>query len=359
MNYIGTDIIDWASAKSWKPEFFTDSIKDTYGLSFVPGGFHEDKGFRALDSVSFMWVYLPNDAQRYFLINANTYEIFIHTYSAYVSVPVRCVKGEMKPFSSSSHSSSSARSSSSSYSSSSSARVSSSSVTLQPYSSSEPRKYTYKDSTDAYTVTVPATRDGYFNPNIDYGTMTDPRDGKTYKTVEVLGRTWMAENLNYAGNTVGRSACYKDSNEMCDRYGRTYSRAAAMNVSTCAYTNYCDPGEEPVQGICPNGWHLPSTSEVWELVLREKGNATPFMSTYGWVDDPNAILPGENTYGLSFLGAGPKDKIGLYAFMWVSHYDDNQHYFIVQGQQNHVLIIDYGDYGTSEVYASVRCIKNE
>ena len=208
-------------------------------------------------------------------------------------------------------------------------------------------------------MTEPETRDGYFNPNIDYGTMTDPRDGKTYRTVEVLGRTWMAENLNYAGNTVGRSACYKDSNEMCDRYGRTYSRAAAMNVSTCAYTNYCDPGEEPVQGICPNGWHLPSTSEVWELVLREKGNATPFMSAYGWVDDPNAILPGENTYGLSFLGAGPKDKIGLYAFMWVSHYDDNQHYFIVQGQQNHVLIIDYGDYGTSEVYASVRCIKNE
>ena len=608
MNYIGTDIIDWASAKSWKPEFFTDSIKDTYGLSFVPGGFHEDKGFRALDSVSFMWVYLPNDAQRYFVINANTDEIFIHTYSAYVSVPVRCVKGEMKPFSSSSYSSSSARSSSSSYSgpwssenpsssfsisskedllnpsltygtmtdprdgkkyktiefngriwmaenlnfsdssivpllegnntcyhekesecelfgrlydrvaamndtrctfngacslgsdpiqgicpsgwhvltydeatsminlvgssyaekimsakgwgasvdgentyglsfiapgtrdggnydskggyayywiyrattsqsyfyingdnetmstssysnktlslpvrcikdtpaatsssssssssvssssaksssssysSSSSARSSSSSVTLQPYSSSEPRKYTYKEATDAYTVTEPETRDGYFNPNIDYGTMTDPRDGKTYRTVEVLGRTWMAENLNYAGNTVGRSACYKDSNEMCDRYGRTYSRAAAMNVSTCAYTNYCDPGEEPVQGICPNGWHLPSTSEVWELVLREKGNATPFMSAYGWVDDPNAILPGENTYGLSFLGAGPKDKIGLYAFMWVSHYDDNQHYFIVQGQENHVLINNYGDYGNSEIYASVRCIKDE
>ena len=350
------------SAKGWGASV---DGENTYGLSFIAPGTRDGGNYDSKGGLAYYWIYTPSYYQNYLYINGDNETISLNTYNSQrLSLPVRCIKdgpvsSSSSSISSSSVSSSSAKSSSSSYSSSSSARSSSSSVTLQPYSSSEPRKYTYKEATDAYTVTEPETRDGYFNPNIDYGTMTDPRDGKTYRTVEVLGRTWMAENLNYAGNTVGRSACYKDSNEMCDRYGRTYSRAAAMNVSTCAYTNYCDPGEEPVQGICPNGWHLPSTSEVWELVLREKGNATPFMSAYGWVDDPNAILPGENTYGLSFLGAGPKDKIGLYAFMWVSHYDDNQHYFIVQGQENHVLINNYGDYGNSEIYASVRCIKDE
>ena len=350
------------SAKGWGTSV---AGENTYGLSFIAPGTRDGGNYDSKGGLAYYWIYTPSYYQNYLYINGDNETISLNTYNSQrLSLPIRCIKdgpvsSSSSSISSSSVSSSSAKSSSSSYSSSSSARSSSSSVTLQPYSSSEPRKYTYKEATDAYTVTEPETRDGYFNPNIDYGTMTDPRDGKTYRTVEVLGRTWMAENLNYAGNTVGRSACYKDSNEMCDRYGRTYSRAAAMNVSTCAYTNYCDPGEEPVQGICPNGWHLPSTSEVWELVLREKGNATPFMSAYGWVDDPNAILPGENTYGLSFLGAGPKDKIGLYAFMWVSHYDDNQHYFIVQGQENHVLINNYGDYGNSEIYASVRCIKDE
>ena len=99
--------------------------------------------------------------------------------------------------SSSSYSSSSSVSSSSSSSSSSYRASTSSSWYDHNLSSSATRKKTY-EYCDDYSVNWPDTKDDIFNPNIEYGTMTDPRDGKTYRTVEVLGQIWMAENLNFA-----------------------------------------------------------------------------------------------------------------------------------------------------------------
>ena len=120
-------------------------------------------------------------------------------------------------YSSSSYSSSSSVSSSSS-SSSSSYRVSTSSSWYDHnLSSSATRKKTY-EYCDDYSVNWPNTKDDIFNPNIEYGTMTDPRDGKTYRTVEVLGQIWMAENLNFADSAnfpllKGNTFCYEDDEE--------------------------------------------------------------------------------------------------------------------------------------------------
>ena len=144
----------------------------------------------------------------------------------------------------------------------------------------------------------------YFDPDTDYGTMKDTRDGKTYKTVVVNGQLWMAENLNYADNNVGTAVCYSDNLNNCDQYGRLYSRDAAMDDSRCKYLSDCDLGNGPIQGICPDGWHIPTVEEMENLVDFIGDNVSRYKSTGStWNYDG-----GVDTYGLSFLGAGNWDS---------------------------------------------------
>mgnify|MGYP003552670525 CR=1 FL=1 len=98
-------------------------------------------------------------------------------------------------------------------------------------------------------------------------TLTDPRDGKTYKIVKIGNQTWMAENLNVKTKD---SWCYDDEESNCKKYGRLYTRRAAMKA-------------------CPSGWHLPSKSEFETLIEAVGGKSEagkmlkslkPFSSSY-------------------------------------------------------------------------------
>jgi uncharacterized protein (TIGR02145 family) len=164
----------------------------------------------------------------------------------------------------------------------------------------------------------------HLNPEISYGTLTDSRDGKIYKTVTIGKLTWMAENLNYSDSVAtpslkGKSWCYDNVAANCDVTGRLYTWAAAIdsvklandtaNPQTCGEGHVCYPdicGKEtscsqPVvlQGVCPDGWHLPRQDE-WDMLINEV-NGTPeekLLSQTGW------YCKGTDTFGFSVIPSG-------------------------------------------------------
>ena len=142
--------------------------------------------------------------------------------------------------------------------------------------------------------------------NCVYGVLVDNRDGQTYKTVKIGGWWWMAENLNYE---VDSSFCYHDSVEYCEKYGRLYPWAAAVGrfewecgVNTC---------EIPykARGVCPEGWHLPDTTD-WNTLFTDVGGestaGTMLKSQSGWDDYNGTSGNGTDSYGFSALPAGSR-----------------------------------------------------
>ena len=323
---LGMTVNSWVSRKGWAID---RSNGDTYGMSFIPAGLDGTNGFEHLDSSAFMWVYQPNAKQRYLVLNIESGAVFVHDYTSYVSTSVRCVKGELVLSSSS-----------------------------------------YSSSSSSAKISTPITKKGeQFNPDIEYGTMTDSRDGKTYKTVVVKGRTWMAENLNFTGNnedfTLQKeySLCYGNDDNNCELYGRLYSREAAMNSTECGYNTNCNLAD-PLQGACPAGWHIPSKAEATELNdLALSSSYQDLISAKGWGNDTLAIPAGNDTYGLSFLPAGYKiasdfKNIDLNAFMWANIPGNSQRYFVINPTAENKTFVHNG-YDANEIYGSIRCVKDE
>ncbi len=188
------------------------------------------------------------------------------------------------------------------------------------------------------------------NPEINYGTMTDSRDGQTYKTVKIGGQVWMAENLNYADSIktpslLERSWCPYNVNEYCAVTGRLYSWAAAIDSVKlykdlsidCGHGKTCTLPTK-VQGICPDGWHLPSLAECETLFTEVGGSSIAgkvLKSQTGWdrggngtddvgfsaLPDRTADLERKGGGGANFWCASENNKYFAY-FMSLKYYDD-------------------------------------
>lgn len=229
--------------------------------------------------------------------------------------------------------------------------------------------HTYKNS-GQYTVMVTtvslngpfAVRTNYINvegnggPKPCPGVPTVTYHGQTYPTVLIGDQCWMAKNLNFE---TGNSWCYNNNASECIANGRLYDWESIMNGAAGS-----DSVPSGVQGICPDGWHIPSRGEV--INFHEflgggyvAGGKLKEATTLHW-NYPNTGAT--NSSGYTALPSGYRDHDGNFGSMdsctyfWTSSTFDGQYPYMwgaFYDQEVVELIYYYRDLGNS-----LRCIKD-
>lgn len=155
-------------------------------------------------------------------------------------------------------------------------------------------------------------------------------DGNVYNTVLIGSQCWMKENLkttHYSNGTFVEMGTVASPDEpsrffpnndstRVGSYGYLYNWRGALGTETESFAN-----PSGVQGICPAGWHLPSSGEWNDLVAfvsvypayqcqtEQYSVGKALASTTGWAQSPYSGEVGcapstNNATGFSALPAG-------------------------------------------------------
>ena len=212
--------------------------------------------------------------------------------------------------------------------------------------------------------------------SIVYSTIKDARDNQTYRIVTIGSQTWMAENLKYLPSVVGPGTGsqttphyyvygYNGTNVTdakatanYNTYGVLYNWPAAMNGAASSITN-----PSGVQGVCPDGWHLPSDAEWTELTdylggTSDAGGKLKETGTTHW-NSPN--ISATNETGFTALPGGYRNNdgsfyIGSRGYWWsATKLGTNEAWSRRMFYNSSIVDRDYYD---KELGFSVRCLKD-
>ena len=198
---------------------------------------------------------------------------------------------------------------------------------IQPYiylwSSGETTKDIEGVAAGIYSVTVTDTRDSSATAT---DTIKQPIpenilfdiEGNIYTTIKIGEQIWMQQNLRVSvdpDSTPITSYIYAGIEELAETYGRLYTWDAAMNGSTA----------EKAQGICPDGWHIPSDEE-WKILEMYLGmtRAEADLSNLWRGEGVGAKLRPGGGSGYDVLYSGRRSSSGGYSllrwyeYMWTS-----------------------------------------
>ena len=216
-------------------------------------------------------------------------------------------------------------------------------------------------------------------------------DGNRYHTITVGTQVWMAENLKvthyHNGTTIqlveddsawealgctDKAYCYyyNRASDYGDTYGALYTWAAAMNGAGSSDTN-----PSGVQGVCPDGWHLPSDEEWKELEMylgmsQAEADGTVWRGTDegGKLKETGTILwnspntGATNSSGFSGLPGGSRAGSGMFNYIgrdggwWSATEDDTTYAWARRLNYNHSGVGRY--YGYKGTGFSVRCVRD-
>jgi uncharacterized protein (TIGR02145 family) len=224
---------------------------------------------------------------------------------------------------------------------------------------------------------------------IGIGSVSDV-DGNSYRTVRIGEQEWMGENLKVTRYADGseipklesreawdaltdsdRAYCwYYNDTENRNTYGGIYTWAAATGGQTGKDTL---PGR--IQGICPDGWHLPGDAEWRQLEMdlgmdqstslkrgwrgNDQGGKLKETGTRHWAG-PNTGA--SNSNGFTALPGGIRLEKGAFfgisgnAFFWSSTESDDGYAW---GRYLNYMNKDINRHPFMKVYGvSVRCVKD-
>lgn len=225
------------------------------------------------------------------------------------------------------------------------------------------------------------------------GTISD-YDGNYYNIIQIGNQCWMSSNLKVkhypnglnipfisnqtswsilSNDNLADAYCYYDNtSSYSTNYGLLYSYAAAIadNWDNDNFSN---------QGICPDGWHLP-TDEEWQVLEVFLGmNATEAASTGSRGTNQGSRMSGSSNLwndgslendsdfdlsGLNLVPSGYRSTasgffggIGYYNFYWTA-----TEYTATGAYARSIYFnntkVDRGAYSKSNGY-SIRCVKNQ
>ena len=208
----------------------------------------------------------------------------------------------------------------------------------------------------------------------------------TYNVVQIGEQCWIKENLRsttYAdgidlplgpyGSQSEPYRYYPNNDEtIVPTYGYLYNWTAVMHGASGSNAN-----PSGVQGVCPNGWHVPSQAEFEQLIAfvdSHKADADygyqnvgkALVTTDGWTNPGDQTVMPNNALGFSALPAGcafgmDRPDFGTIADFFSStilgtgSQDDGNNIYAFQVSPDNA-----GQLSTWKHYShSVRCVRNE
>lgn len=253
-----------------------------------------------------------------------------------------------------------------------------------------------KDTVDLYRMTCggePYDNETHFCVNevlyksSDY--FVDTRDMHVYRKITIgenkNAKTWMAENLNYRYNEgSAQSMCYGNNPDNCDKYGRLYTWAAAVDSAgvvssksckgcgryAAADENWVKMSGGKIQGVCPPSWHLPDSSEYFALLNEVSEGAksyglgglsfanagTGLKSKNDWVVSGGEDLVGFDAKPAGFsYGLGGGSSLGSMAYFLMAEEMNSYNAWILTLGEDDAAIIDHS---SKDYFSSVRCVKD-
>jgi uncharacterized protein (TIGR02145 family) len=210
----------------------------------------------------------------------------------------------------------------------------------------------------------------------------DSRDGNIYQYVTIGSQIWMAENLAYLPSVVDPATGSEDAGHETECYYYVYDyngTNVAAAKATANYTSYgvlynwtatlagassSSANPSGVQGICPDGWHLPSDAE-WTILttyLEGESVAGGKMKETGTTHWTSPNTGATNESGFTALPGGTRYNNGTFGIIgyngtWWSSTESG-----TSTAWSRKLYYDYsyvGRYGSLKGSGySVRCLRN-